>query len=160
MVSHRVINDIIQTPKKEVHFFFFSICGIVSNFSWQLIMFDKKQKGCVKRIHLVTDDGLNDRKAFYTVKIVFYLSSMNDGEFINYQKSCYRQNWINFYFIQKALYLNTFSQLFLKESCSSSLCVEIWKLCLLSYFPKQNLGNMRISKLKTVLKLHFMTWNN
>ena len=47
-------------------------------------MFDKKQKGCVKRIHLVTDDGLNDRKAFYTVKIVFYLSSMNDGEFINY----------------------------------------------------------------------------
>ena len=47
-------------------------------------MFDKKQKGCVKRIHLVTDDGLNDRKAFYTVKIVFCLSSMNDGEFINY----------------------------------------------------------------------------
>ena len=47
-------------------------------------MFDKKQKGCVKPIHLVTDDGLNDRKAFYTVKIVFYLSSMNDGEFINY----------------------------------------------------------------------------
>ena len=47
-------------------------------------MFDKKQKRCVKRIHLVTDDGLNDRKAFYTVKIVFYLSSMNDGEFINY----------------------------------------------------------------------------
>ena len=47
-------------------------------------MLDKKQKGCVKRIHLVTDDGLNDRKAFYTVKIVFYLSSMNDGEFINY----------------------------------------------------------------------------
>ena len=47
-------------------------------------MFDKKQKSCVKRIHLVTDDGLYDRKAFYTVKIVFYLSSMNDGEFINY----------------------------------------------------------------------------
>ena len=47
-------------------------------------MFDKKQKRCVKRIHLVTDDALNDRKAFYTVKIVFYLSSMNDGEFINY----------------------------------------------------------------------------
>ena len=47
-------------------------------------MFDKKQKSCVKRIHLVTDDGLYDRKAFYTVKIVFYSSSMNDGEFINY----------------------------------------------------------------------------
>ena len=27
-------------------------------------MFDKKQKSCVKRIHLVTDDGLYDRKAF------------------------------------------------------------------------------------------------
>ena len=48
-------------------------------------MFDKKQKSCVKRIHLVTDDGLYDRKAFYwTVKIAFYSSSMNDGEFINY----------------------------------------------------------------------------
>ena len=47
-------------------------------------MFDKKQKSCVKRIHLVTDDGLYDRKAFYTVKIVFYSFSMNDGEFINY----------------------------------------------------------------------------
>ena len=34
-------------------------------------MFDKKQKSCVKRIHLVTDDGLYDRKAFYMVKIIF-----------------------------------------------------------------------------------------
>ena len=33
-------------------------------------MFDKKQKGCAKCIHLVTDDGLYDQKAFYTVKIV------------------------------------------------------------------------------------------
>ena len=40
-------------------------------------MFDKKQKNCVKRIHLVTDDGLYDRRAFYTVKMVFY-SSSND----------------------------------------------------------------------------------
>ena len=47
-------------------------------------MFDKKQKSCVKRIDLVTDDGLVDRKTFYTVKIVFYSSSMSDGEFINY----------------------------------------------------------------------------
>ena len=47
-------------------------------------MFDKKQKSCVKRIHSVTDDGLCDRKALYTVKIVFYSSSMNDGKFINY----------------------------------------------------------------------------
>ena len=50
----------------------------------QLVTFDKKQKSCVKRIHLVTDHGLYNRKAFYTVKIVFYSSSMNDGEFINY----------------------------------------------------------------------------
>ena len=34
-------------------------------------MFDKKQKRCVKLIHLVTDDGLFDRKAFCIVKIVF-----------------------------------------------------------------------------------------
>ena len=49
-------------------------------------MFDKKQKSCVKRLHLVTDDGLYDWKAFYTVKNVFYSSSMNDGKFINYCK--------------------------------------------------------------------------
>ena len=34
-------------------------------------MFDKKKKSCVKRIHLVTDDGLCDRKTFYKLKIVF-----------------------------------------------------------------------------------------
>ena len=34
-------------------------------------MFDKKQKSCVKPIHLVTDDALYDRNAFYEVKIVF-----------------------------------------------------------------------------------------
>ena len=74
----------METPKKEVHFFFFLVCCIVFNCSSQLMMFDKKQKSCVKRIHLVTDDGLYDRKAFYTAKNVFYASSMNDGEFINY----------------------------------------------------------------------------
>ena len=34
-------------------------------------MFDKKQKSCVKCIHLVTDDGLYDQKASYKVKIIF-----------------------------------------------------------------------------------------
>ena len=77
MVSHRAINDIMQTPKKEVHFFFFSVCSIVFNCSWQLIMLDKKQKSCLKWNHLVTDHGLYDRKTFYTVKIVFYSSSKN-----------------------------------------------------------------------------------
>ena len=37
-------------------------------------MFDRKQKRCVKRIDLVTDDGLYDRKAFYKVKMIFYSS--------------------------------------------------------------------------------------
>ena len=61
----------MQTPKKEVHVFFFSVCCIVFNCSWQIIMFDKKQKSCIKRIHLVTDDGLYEWKAFYKVEIVF-----------------------------------------------------------------------------------------
>ena len=74
----------MQTPKKEVHFFFFSVCCIVFNCSWQLIIFDKKQKSCVKRIYLVTDDASYNREAFYTAKIVFYWSSMNHGKFINY----------------------------------------------------------------------------
>ena len=39
-------------------------------------MFDKKQKSFVKRIHLVIDDALYNRKAFYTLKIVFYSSSI------------------------------------------------------------------------------------
>ena len=34
-------------------------------------MFDNKQKSWVKRIRLVTDDGLFHQKAFYKVKIVF-----------------------------------------------------------------------------------------
>ena len=34
--------------------------------------------------HSVTDDGLYDRNTFYKVKIAFYSSSVNDGEFINY----------------------------------------------------------------------------
>ena len=71
MVSHRAINDKMQTPKKEVHFFFFLVCCIVFNCSCQLIIFDKKQESCTKRIHLATDDGLYNRKGFYKVEIVF-----------------------------------------------------------------------------------------
>ena len=56
-------------------------------------MFHKKQKSCVKPIHLATDDSLYDRKAFYTVKIVFYSSSMNDDEFINYQLKVHEFFW-------------------------------------------------------------------
>ena len=37
-------------------------------------MFDKKQKSCVERVPLVTDNILYDRKAFYIVKIAFYSS--------------------------------------------------------------------------------------
>ena len=68
MVLHRAVNDIMQTPK-EVHFFF-SVCCIVFNCSWQL-MFDKKKNKCIKRIHLVTDDGLFDQKSFYKVETAF-----------------------------------------------------------------------------------------
>ena len=53
--------------------FFFSVCCIVTDYSWQS-RFDKQQKSCIKRIHLVTDDGLYDQKAFYK----------DDGDFINY----------------------------------------------------------------------------
>ena len=60
----------MQTPKKEVHFFFFLVCCIVFNCSWQSIMFDKKKKSFIKHIHQVTDDGLYDHKAFHKVKIV------------------------------------------------------------------------------------------
>ena len=64
----------MQTPKKEVHFFFFLVCCIVFNCSWQLVMFVEKQNSCVNRIHLVTVDGLYSRQAFH--KNCFYSSSM------------------------------------------------------------------------------------
>ena len=70
MALQRVINDIMQNPQKKMHFFFFSVCCIVFNCSWQLT-FDKKEKSSAKRIHLLTDDGLYDGKAFYKVKIVY-----------------------------------------------------------------------------------------
>ena len=70
MVSQRAFNDIIQTLTEKVRFLFFSVC-FVFNCSWQL-MFDKKQKSCLKRIHLVIDDPLCDRKAFYKTKIVLF----------------------------------------------------------------------------------------
>ena len=61
----------MKNSKKKLHFFLLSVCCIVFNCSWQLKMFHKKQKTCVKRIHLVTDDDLFDQKAFYRVKMVF-----------------------------------------------------------------------------------------
>ena len=48
------------------------------------IKIDKKQKRCIKRIQLVADDGLHDRKAFYKVKNQFYLQFTNDAEFTNF----------------------------------------------------------------------------
>ena len=105
MVSFIAIDDTIQTPKKEMYFFFFSACCIVFNCSWQLIMFDKKQTSCVKHIHLVTDD----RKAFYTVKIVCYSSSMNDGEFINYYSL--GSDWKKKSFIKPAILNLTYDEI-------------------------------------------------
>ena len=76
MVSQRAINDTVQTPKK-----YFLLLSLSHCFQLLLTINNKNQKSCVKRIHLVTDDGLCNRKAFYTVKIVFfYSSSMNDDE--------------------------------------------------------------------------------
>ena len=42
-----------------------SVCCIVFNCSGQL-MFDKKQKSCVKRIRVVTDDGLYTTEKLFT----------------------------------------------------------------------------------------------
>ena len=55
-------------------FFFFSACSIVTDCSWQL-RFDKKQKSCIKSIHLVTEDCSYDRNILYKVKIVFIYCS-------------------------------------------------------------------------------------
>ena len=63
----------MQTPLESNAFFFHSVYCIIFNSSWQL-MFDKEQKKCVKRIHLVTEGNLCDSKAFYKVKIAFIYS--------------------------------------------------------------------------------------
>ena len=71
-MSHRAINDIMQTPKKEVHFFFFSVCCIVFNCSWQLIMFDKKQKSCVNKTYSLCNWWVFTRpKSFLQSKNIF-----------------------------------------------------------------------------------------
>ena len=52
-------------------------------------MFDKKQKNCIKRIHLVTDDGLYDRKTFYEVELflfIFYIPSYSKTSWQNETK--------------------------------------------------------------------------
>ena len=49
-------------------------------------MFDKKQRS-IKRIHLVTADGLYDRKAFYKVEIVFIHPLGNKKVVLNTQTS-------------------------------------------------------------------------
>ena len=38
-------------------------------------MFSEKQKNCIKRIHLVSDNGLSNLKAYYRVEIVFMISN-------------------------------------------------------------------------------------
>ena len=58
-----------------MHFFFFSVCCIFTDCSWQL-RFDKKQKSCVERIDLAMNNGLYNQKAFYKVNNCFYLLFM------------------------------------------------------------------------------------
>ena len=89
----------MQTPKKEVHFSFFSVCCIVFNCSWQLIMFDKKQKSCLKRIHLAADDGLYNRKSFYAAFIFFVFTLV----FLVYHDIIQRNN-INLKTIKQIIY--------------------------------------------------------
>ena len=130
MVSHRAINDIMQTPKNEEHFMFFSVCCIDSNCSWQWKMFDKKkQKSCIKRIHLVTDDGLYDRKPF--------LHSKNCFLFILYE-------WWQICQLLKSLYLLNYLRSF-NDSMNFSgkmWVMVIWKL-------KKNKASL------CLLKIHF-----
>ena len=48
-------------------FFDFSVCCIVTDCTLQLV-FNKKQNNILKHVHLVTDDGYYNRKAFCKVK--------------------------------------------------------------------------------------------
>ena len=72
-MQHHILlsGNLILTTKRTLKDWFY-----LEMVSHRAIMFGKKQKSCVKRTHLVTDDGLYHRKAFYTVKIVFYSSSI------------------------------------------------------------------------------------
>ena len=51
---------------------------------WLLLtikIWHQSKNSCIKRIHLVTDDGLYDRKALHKLKSCFYLLLINNGEF-------------------------------------------------------------------------------
>ena len=60
--EHTVIIQLTIQNHRNI-FFFFSVCCIATDCFWQLT-FDKKQKSCIKLIHLVTEDGLHDQKTF------------------------------------------------------------------------------------------------
>ena len=83
MESHRAINIITQTTLIEMHFFSFFQSVAMSLIAHDNYDSIKKQKRCIICIHLITDDGLYDRKALYKVKNCFYLLFMIDNEFIN-----------------------------------------------------------------------------
>ena len=51
-----------------MHFPFFSVCCVVAGCSWER-RFDKKQKSCIKRIHLLPVDGLYYRNTLYKIKV-------------------------------------------------------------------------------------------
>ena len=64
----------MQTHQWEMPFFFYSVCCIVTDCSWQLLL--DNAKSCVNCIDLVTDDGLYN----YIVKFsFFYLFFENCG---------------------------------------------------------------------------------
>ena len=56
------------------------------------LMFDKKQKCCVKRIYLVTNDGLYDRNVFFKVWILKVFICTQNIEIVSSYKSFYQEN--------------------------------------------------------------------
>ena len=63
MKPYRTIDDIIQTLKMKMNLYFFKFEALTL-IALPKSAFNKKQKDCMKRIYLVTDDVLYDRKSF------------------------------------------------------------------------------------------------
>ena len=82
-------------------------------------MFDKKQKSCAKRIHLVTDDDLCDQKAFYTVKIIFYSSSL--------ENSLLKHNWRLSFYHQIMVVKNFWKCIHVNMNIKSKVYISIQK---------------------------------
>ena len=116
-----------------------------------------------KRIHLVTDDGLYDRRAFYKVKIVVYSSSMQKqlSEFATLVQFCFIASFTLFLpsILSRIVCMNN---IFLNNLSQSHSNLNILILCI-TLKPFTNLWwnfNARIQFSENTISHNVIRWSS